>query len=786
MASMICRMLLFVFILLILRVYSTEAIVTRLNEEQVAGSPPSESDSNQVFIVYMGGVSATTTNAHSGVHLDMLSGVLGSTQAAQESILYSYTNSFNGFAAMFSESQAQSFRDMDEVAFVFPSQMKRLHTTASWEFLGLNFAQGLWPQSDFGSDVIVGVIDTGVWPESESFRDDGLGPIPSKWNGTCETGDQFGPKNCNRKLIGARFYYKGYEAANPPIQRPEYKSARDADGHGTHTSSTAAGRQDRGASFLGLANGTASGGASLGRVAMYKVCWFEYCTEADTLAAFDDAIADGVDIISVSLAEGDPSYIGAIALGSFHAIDNGIVVSCSAGNYGPYNGAIDNTAPWIFTVGANSIDRIFVSTIQLGNGVSYAGQAINTFEMTSSYPLVYGGDIPAANVSSFYSLYCINGSLDASKVRGHIILCYYDFVEVDTTSLLQMGAVGLILVADPSEDIYSNPTIFPYNIPLSIVNNDQANEILQYVNSTRSPRALIHKAVTTFNSSAPLEMAYFSSLGPNPITSNISKPDITAPGVDIIAAWSPVANPTSELGDNRTLNFNIISGTSMSCPHVAGTAALVKSVHPDWSPAAIKSAIMTTATPFAPSINNDTGFDIDLNSGLATGSGQINPTKAADPGLVYNTSTYEYLLFLCSVGYTSSEISLISGSIVTCPENTPTEVDLNYPSIFLTIFSNLSISETVTRTLTNVGNQAADYKVEIVAPTGVNMTVVPSSLSFKAFNDERSYTVHIEAQGPVNFTDFVFGCIVWSDGPQHSVRIPIGVGPYGYSSPLIF
>lgn len=205
---------------------------------------------------------------------------------------------------------------------------------------------------------------TGVWPESESFSDEGMGPIPSKWKGYCDANDGV---RCNRKLIGARYFNKGFQAATGQPLNSSYNTARDTDGHGTHTLATAGGRFVSGANFLGSANGTVKGGSPNARVASYKVCW-PSCLDADILAAFDAAIQDGVDILSVSLGSRPRHYFGhGISLGSFHAVKNGILVVCSAGNSGPSPGTASNVAPWILTVAASTIDRDFPSNVVLGN-----------------------------------------------------------------------------------------------------------------------------------------------------------------------------------------------------------------------------------------------------------------------------------------------------------------------------------------------------------------------------------------------------------------------------------
>lgn len=228
----------------------------------------------------------------------------------------------------------------------------------------------------------------GIWPESESFRDEGMGPIPSRWKGICQHGVRFNSTNCNRKLIGARWFSKGvdHELGNSIniTENLEFRSPRDGIGHGTHTASTAAGYFVKKANYRGLATGLARGGAPLARLAIYKACWALIsgaCSDADILKAFDKAIHDGVDIISLSVGNDIPlfSYVDlrdSISIASFHAIAKGITVVCSAGNDGPFAQTVSNTAPWLITVAASTIDRAFPTAIILGNNQTFSVKEI--------------------------------------------------------------------------------------------------------------------------------------------------------------------------------------------------------------------------------------------------------------------------------------------------------------------------------------------------------------------------------------------------------------------------
>lgn len=347
----------------------------------------------QVYIVYFG--------EHNGekalheieeTHHSYMFSVKKTEKEARDSLLYSYKHSINGFAAVLTPDEASKLSEMEEVVSVIESRPDKysLQTTRSWEFSGLEETrklnlmkkQDLLLKSRYGKDVIVGVLDSGLWPESKSYNDEGMGPVPESWRGICQTGQAFTFKNCNKKIIGARYYIKGYEKYYGPLNRTlDYRSPRDKDGHGTHTSSTVAGRRVPHVSALGgFAYGTASGGAPLARLAIYKACWAiphkgkedgNTCFEEDMLAAMDDAIADGVHVMSLSIGTHSPlAYADdGIAIGALHAVKNNIVVVCSAGNSGPAAATLSNQAPWIITVGASSMDRSFLASVQLGTSV---------------------------------------------------------------------------------------------------------------------------------------------------------------------------------------------------------------------------------------------------------------------------------------------------------------------------------------------------------------------------------------------------------------------------------
>uniref|UniRef100_A0A2N9J9R9 Peptidase S8/S53 domain-containing protein n=1 Tax=Fagus sylvatica TaxID=28930 RepID=A0A2N9J9R9_FAGSY len=355
------------------------------------------------------------------------------------------------------------------------------------------------------------MLDTGIWPESQSFNDEGFSPPPKRWKGICQNSSNF---TCNNKIIGARYY-----RSNGRIGQHDFASPRDSEGHGTHTASTAAGNLVSGASLLGLGSGTARGGVPSARIAVYKICWSDGCFDADILAAFDDAINDG----------------------------NGILTSNSAGNSGPAPATITNFSPWSLSVAASTIDRKFMAKVKLGNGEVYEGLSINTFELENKmFPIVYGGDAPNTK-----------GGFSPSQSSDEAVLA--------------TGAVGTIMADTESSDV-----AFSFPLPNSCLSLNDDRKVKDYYNSSRY-----------FPKSLPLFTKYDIA----------SQPVLTAPGADILAALSEASTVTGIEGDTRVVPYNIISGTSMSCPHATAAAAYIKSFHPTWSPAAVKSALMTTGNP---------------------------------------------------------------------------------------------------------------------------------------------------------------------------------------------
>ncbi|CAA7032252.1 unnamed protein product [Microthlaspi erraticum] len=692
----------------------------------------------QAYIVYMGSLPETGYSPPSH-HLKLIQKVCKSNSASSL-LIRSYERSFNGFAAHLTLAESKQLENSKDVVSVFPSKNHELTTTRSWDFLG--FDERAKRESVKESDVIVGMLDTGIWPESESFDDKGFGPPPKKWKGSCKGGQNF---TCNNKLIGARYYSKSSV------------SARDEEGHGSHTASTAAGNAVPSASFYGLGQGTARGGVPSARVAAYKVCIKNIgCSDVDVLAAFDDAIADGVDVISMSIATDFLSNLmtNAKAIGSFHAMSRGIVTVCSGGNNGPDLGTAGNVWPWVITVAASATDRRFVDRVVLGNGKALTGLSINPVDFNGTkYPIVYGRNV-SRSCPELQAGFCSSGCVDSELVKGKIVLC--DDYDGHKQAYLS-GAVGAIVQNTLVQD-----TAFALPLPASSVSLEDCDSIKTYINSTENPQAEILRTEEIVDREAPY-VPSFSSRGPSYNIQNILKPDVSAPGLEILAAFSPLGSPSGLPGDKRSVRFSVVSGTSMACPHVAGVAAYVKSFHPDWSPSAIKSAIMTTAKPMNNTKNTEQEF--------AYGSGQINPTKATDPGLVYELEPEDYLKMLCTEGFKSALLTKVSGQNVDCSDRIETK-DLNYPTMASFVSPLAPFNITFRRTVTNVGLPNSTYKASVVPlRPEIQISVEPETLSFNSLKEKKSFAVTISGKD-LKDGGIISSSLVWSDG-SHSVRSPI-------------
>ena len=732
--------------------------------------------------------------------------------------IYDYTFSYNGFAAKLTEKQAAALAKQKDVLAVTPDELQHATTSSTPTFLGLTDPGGLWDQlggltgnkkfPGAGEGIVIGVVDSGIWPESQSFSDrDANGKLLYQniqgFSGKCESTDvvtdgSWDANNCNKKLIGARHFNAAWGGdAAIQAQRPwEFRSPRDYNSHGTHTASTAGGNNGVPATGPGSVFGSISGMAPRARVAAYKALWSTQAGDtasgfnSDLVAAIDQAVADGVDVINYSVGPSSPpnTFLGPEQISFLFAADAGVFVSAAAGNAGPTTGTVTNPGPWITTVAAGTHNRNGEGSVTLGNGVTYAGasfaSALGSTPLVDSVNVGLAGADPA-KVELCYSAVdnIVAGVptpvLDPAKVAGKIVLCKRGTTALVNKSLAVAEAtgVGAVIYNDPAPGAATNTLALFHSVPTVHVVAASGLAIKSYI-AAQGPAATasIAQATVVFNAPAPLT-ATFSSRGPQLAGGgDLLKPDLIAPGQDILAAVSPPLTGR---------DFDLKSGTSMSTPHVAGVAALLKQLHPTWSPMMTKSALMTSGTDVL-----DGGVPPPNTNPVLIfrqGAGHIKPNSAADPGLVFDHSFNDWLAFLCG---TPDRVS-VSPSTCTALQNAGFSLnpsDLNVASLAI---GDLPGTETLTRKVTNVGSSAATYNSSVTGMSGITTVVNPSSLTL-APGETKSFTVAF-ARTTATLNAYTTGTpgttgscgqLTWTqDGGPHVVRIPIVTRPVALAAP---
>ena len=695
--------------------------------------------------------------------------------------LYDYHYSFNGFAAELDAAQAVKMSQVPGVLSVSADEIYTVDTSSTPTFLGLDAPGGLWDQlggvGSAGDGIIIGVVDSGIWPESDSFSDrTGLNGNETKdgkldyqqipgWHGKCTPGEDFNASMCNQKLIGAQWFNASWGGdAGIDADRPwEFNSARDYNGHGTHTSSTAGGNNGVVVTGPGAVFGTISGMAPHARIAMYKALWstedasLASGSTSDLVAAIDQAVADGVDVINYSISGTSTNFRDPVEISFMYAAAAGIFVAESAGNSGPATSTVAHPGPWTTTVAAGTHNRSGEGSVTLGNGATYYGASLAT---AVTAPLIDSIDagLPGADptqVALCYSSADGGNVLDPAKIAGKIVVCDRGVTARVNKSLAveEAGGVGLILLnTSPSSlnaDFHFVPTVH--------LQNTDAAAVHAYA-ATTGATATINQATITYDTPAPYT-ASFSSRGPLRASGDMLKPDLIAPGQDILAAVAPPGN--------HGLDFNLYSGTSMSSPHVAGLAALLMDLHPDWSPMMIKSALMTSAYDVLD------GPDTNPLVIFRQGAGHVQPNSAADPGLVFDSGWNDWLSFICDTqpeGLTNTCNALWGMGYSQDPS------DFNIASIAI---ADLAGSQTVTRTVTNVGAKGT-YSFSFDGQPGIEVSVSPSSFTLNK-GQKQTLQITITNTGAALNT-YAGGQLTWSDG-THSVRIPVVVQPVALAAP---
>ena len=605
--------------------------------------------------------------------------------------IYSYVYGLNGFAARMTPAQAHKLEHLPEVKAVWEDEIRPLATNYSAEFMDLfDAANGLRSAAGLtGDGVIIGFIDSGIYPEHPALADrkeaampracrstwgkttllgrwlcrryrrapdQVLFEAPDDWNGACETGERFELDDCNNKLIGARWFIDGAENSGP-IDAGEFFSPRDVDGHGTHTATTAAGNKVDAAIF-GTRVGRVEGMAPRARVAVYKACWLRpgdqraSCNTSDLARAIDAAVADGVDIINYSVGSSMRRVSAPDDVALLAATKAGVIAVVAAGNEGPNLATIGSPAgaPWVITAAAATRDGEFsreAMQVQSPPAIAakYAVREANfTPPLADLDPiegtLVLVDDDNDDGGSGTTSDAC-ETLVNDDEVSGNIAFIQRgggcDFDE-KIANAQEAGAIAALVYNIAGDPIVMNGSSSFVDIPALMVGQADGNLFIAELDAGNAVDVVFDKGLLLTEAETGNIMASFSARGPGPLP-DIMKPDVTAPGVNILAGFTPDA---ANAAPNETFAF--LSGTSMATPHVAGIAALLREAHPQWSPAAIKSALMTSSrTTLVQSDGEGQANPFEF------GAGHIVPNSAVDPGLVYELGADDYDAVACGL-----------------------------------------------------------------------------------------------------------------------------------------
>jgi subtilisin family serine protease len=683
--------------------------------------------------------------------------------------LADYTVATNGLSASLTSAQANALARTSGVARLTRDTMRTVDTSLSPEFLGLSAPGGLWSQlpggaAGAGQGVIVGVIDTGIWPESPSFagqelkRDKAGQPVPAtglrgKWFGACQQGVNFDSQKCNDKLIGARYYTAGF--GKQDIDKSDYLSPRDGDGHGSHTASTAAGNRVNNVTVEGRNFGTVSGMAPGAKVAAYKVCWTgkapvaDGCSGTDIVSAIDDAVADGVDVINMSIGGTSESDVFDPESQAFRRAANvGVFVANSAGNSGPGSSTLDHPAPWVTTVAASTF-RISEAALELGNGSRYVGASI-TRTLPTQTALITAEAAKLTSAAANDARRCFAGTLDPAKAAGKVVVCDRGVNDrvAKGVEAKRAGAVAMVLANNGQSGLAADMHVLP---AIHIEEADRT-AVMAYITATPGATAAIVPLNAGESDTQVPEVADFSSRGPSTTTEgDILKPDLAAPGVDVLATVAPPFH------FGRSYDF--ISGTSMASPHVAGIGALLKAAHPTWSPAAIKSALMSTGRDH---MSSDDPFE--------QGAGFVQPNRAVDPGLVFDAAPNDYRSFLIGQGASFSP-----------PFNVLPPIDASDFNQASIATGAMAGQQAITRTVTSVGSATETYTVSSTVP-GIDVDVDSTSFSLAPGATKTLHLTLTRTTAPLG--EWTKGTFTLTGDNGHVVRIPVTVRPVAISAPL--
>lgn len=683
----------------------------------LAATAPADADeSHDLYLVTLSGP-GTAGYGGALTTADYRRSVLAQQDATLERLgvdepTYRWTTALNGFAVELSANQAREARGFAGVQRVEANSVRRLagNSTAP-------AAVGSAVKGSGGKGTVIGVVDTGVSPSTPALGvSTTLGTVPASFSGTCTPSPGWPDDACNDKVVAANWFVDGFGADN--LRSGASLSPRDDSGHGTQVASVAAGNRHVTALSSGKRLGTFSGTAPDARLAIYKACWSapdpedDGCSTADLVSAVDQAVADRVDVLNLSVASAPGRDTLDLAL--LGAAERDIFVTTAAGNRKHRTGYQE---PWVTTVGASSgPDR--TGALELPGRAPVTG-VLTARRLPAAARVVLASDIPAPGHDRSQARLCSPGSLDAAKAAGTIVVCARGSIpRVDKSSAVDLAdGVGMVLVNAPGE----SPSSDFHAVPTLDVSAAQGARLRRAVRAMPRARA---RFVHTRGAAGPARVLPWSGHGSS--RASTLKPDLVAPGAGLLAA----SNSSGSSG-----NWALLTGTSGAAARVSGLAARLRAIRPDWSAGRIRSALMTTSRPSA-----------GQSSALRQGAGVARTRASTSPGLVYDLPARAYRRAL-NRGTDASRLNLPSAQ-----RRVPTK------------------GTVITRQVTNVGKRAMYYSSAAAGFDRHRVTVLPAAIKI-APGETRTFRIRVDRAGGGAAPDS--GTVTWRGANGTRVRIPV-------------